>query len=181
VVHVTHPNGTDLTFRLGKFPLQIDDALVDEADIKAENNMATIPGGVVGVAIDHTSASGTFVGNRTTYPNSGPVDGIRWTFADGRLSEQSYESGGAPIETAYAKAPAKGRDRLGYFSVGLNPEIKKLPQMEDQELGAVLVSLGNNTFRGGKNGSPFGVWAVVTGATVTVDGKPLIESGRIGA
>jgi leucyl aminopeptidase (aminopeptidase T) len=178
-VQITHPDGTDLSFRLGKFPIQLDDALVDAADLKAGNNMATVPGGVVGVAIDHTSATGTVMGNHTTYPDSGPVSGSHWTFAEGRLTEQSYASGGAPIEARYAQAPKSGRDRLGYFSIGLNSEINKLPQMEDQELGAVLLQLGGNTYRGGKNASPFGAWLVLKGANVAIDGKPVLDGGRI--
>jgi aminopeptidase len=178
-VHVSHPNGTDLTFRLGKFPIQLDDALIDDADEKAGNYMAVIPGGVVGSAIDHTSASGVVVGNHTTYPDTGPVTGSRWEFTDGHLTKQSYESGGEPIEAAYAKAPRKGRDRLAQFTVGLNPEITKLPQMEDQELGALLFGIGGNQFRGGKNSSPFGAWMVLKDADVSIDGKPLIEDGKI--
>jgi leucyl aminopeptidase (aminopeptidase T) len=176
---VTHSNGTEVSFRLGKFPIQLDDALVDASDVKAGLNMASIPGGVVGVAIDHTSAEGTVVSNHTTYPDRGPVSGIRWDFAGGHLSEQSYDSGGDFIKAAYAKAPRAGRDRLGYISIGLNPEISHLPQMEDQEIGAVLLQIGANDFRGGKNSSPFGAWSVVTGADVAIDGKPLLEGGRI--
>lgn len=179
VVTVSHPNGTEISFRLGKFPIQLDDALVDESDVKVGNNMATIPGGVVGVAIDHTSAEGSIVGNHTTYPDSGPVMGTQWNFSGGHLTDQSYESGGEPIRAAYAKAPRSGRDRLGYFSVGLNPEITHLPQMEDQELGAVLFSLGGNAFRGGKNACPFGAWTVVKGADLSIDGRPVLEGGRI--
>jgi hypothetical protein len=51
--------------------------------------------------------------------------------------------------------------------------------MEDQELGAVLLSLGGNQFRGGKNASPFGAWLVVKGADVSIDGKPLVTDGRL--
>ncbi|MFZ0891822.1 MAG: hypothetical protein WB778_10330 [Thermoplasmata archaeon] len=179
VVRVSHSNGTDLTFKLGKFPIQLDDALVDASDLKAGNNMASIPGGVVGVCIDHTSVEGEVIGNHTDYPPSGPVTGPRWRFSDGHLKAQSYESGGEPILTRYAKAPHAGRDRLGYISVGLNPEITKLPMMEDQELGAVLLQLGANSFRGGKIASPPGPWLVLKGADVSVDGKPLLEDGRI--
>jgi leucyl aminopeptidase (aminopeptidase T) len=74
-VEITHPNGTRLTFRLGRFPIRLDDAMVDEADLRAGNNLAVIPGGVVGVAIDHTSAEGTLEANRDVYPDSGPVSG----------------------------------------------------------------------------------------------------------
>jgi leucyl aminopeptidase (aminopeptidase T) len=178
-VTVSHPNGTELSFRLGKFPIQLDDALVDAADLKVGNNMATIPGGVVGVAIDHTSASGVVVGNHTTYPESGPISEQRWKFEDGHLTEQSYGSGGDPILKDFAKAPRNGRDRLGYISIGLNPELSHSPMMEDQELGSLFLSIGGNTFRGGKNASPFGAWIVVKGTDVTIDGKALVEGGRI--
>jgi leucyl aminopeptidase (aminopeptidase T) len=178
-VRITHPNGTDLSFRLGKFPVQLDDALVDAEDVKAGNNMASIPGGVVGVCIDHTSTEGRVLGNHTTYPESGPVTGHEWSFQHGHLTEQRYDSGGEPILDAYRKAPRAGRDRLGFVSIGLNREITKLPMMEDQELGAVLLQLGENRFRGGKNASPFGAWLVLKDADVTVDGKPLLDGGRI--
>lgn len=178
-VTVTHSNGTDLTFDLGKFPVQLDDALVDSTDLKVGNNMATIPGGVVGVAIDHTSAEGTAVGNHTTYPDTGPVTGIQWTFEGGHLTDQSYESGGDALKAGFAKAPKDGRDRLGYISIGLNPELANSPQMEDQELGAVLLAIGGNAFRGGKVKCPWGAWMVLTGADVKVDGRPLVEGGRI--
>jgi leucyl aminopeptidase (aminopeptidase T) len=179
VATVRHPNGTDLTFRLGKAPIQLDDGMVDDADIQIGNNMASIPGGVVGVVTDVGSASGTLVGNHTTFPDSGPVTGIRWTFVDGHLTEQSYESGGEPILARYNKAPKKGRDRLSYVSVGLNSAITSLPQMEDQESGALLFTIGENRFRGGKNASPFGAWMVVTGADFSIDGKPVIKGGKL--
>jgi leucyl aminopeptidase (aminopeptidase T) len=178
-VTVRHPNGTDLTFRLGRYPLQLDDAMVDEADLRAGNNMATIPGGVVGVSIDHTSASGTVVGNRDVYPQGGRVSDPRWTFASGRLTDAAYGAGGHVLEEEYAEAPAKGRDRLSYFSIGLNRELARSPQMEDQERGAVLLRLGGNRFAGGRNASPFSAWLVVKGANVAIDGKPLLEGGQI--
>jgi leucyl aminopeptidase (aminopeptidase T) len=178
-VTVRHSNGTDLTFRLGKFPIGLDDALVDASDLKAGNNMASIPGGVVGVCIDHTAVDGHVLGNHTTYPQTGPVTGAHWSFSGGHLKEQSYESGGEPLLAAYAKGARAGRDRLGFLSVGLNPEITKLPMMEDQELGAVLLQLGENDFRGGKITAPPGPWLVLKGADLTVDGKPLVEGGRI--
>lgn len=178
-VSVTHPNGTDLSFRLGQFPVQLDDALVDARDLEDGNNMATIPGGVVGVSIDHRSGRGTAVGNHTVYPNTGPASGIQWSFKGGRLVAHEYARGGKAFDAALAEAPPEGRDRLSYFSIGLNPDLTYCPQMEDQELGAVMLRIGGNTFAGGKNASPFGSWMVLDGATVTVDGKPLVRSGKI--
>lgn len=178
-VLVTHPNGTRLEFALGGFPIQLDDAVIDEKDLKDGNNITTIPGGVVGVAADHTSAEGTVVGNHAVYPSSGPAAGVTWTFADGHLASFAYRQGGPAFTKAYAEAPKDGRDRLGYFSIGLNPELAGCPQLEDQEMGAVMLRVGGNAFAGGKNRSPFGSWLTLAGANVTVDGTPLLARGRL--
>jgi leucyl aminopeptidase (aminopeptidase T) len=178
-VRVTHPNGTDLEFRLGRYPLQVDDGLVDAADVKSGNNMATVPGGVVGVAIDHTSAKGSVLGNHTVYPNAGPAKGISWTFRRGHLTDYAYKTGGPAFSKAYRAAPPAGRDRLSYVSIGVNPLLAGCPQMEDQELGAVMFRIGGNVFSGGKNASPFGSWMVLSGADVHVDGRPLLKGGAI--
>lgn len=178
-VRVTHENGTDLEFKLGRYPIALDDGLVDDQDLRIGNNMATIPGGVVGVAIDHTSAKGRAIGNHPVYPSSGPASGIRWTFSDGRLKEFSYDQGGKEFEKEYSAAPRMGRDRLSYFSIGLNPKLASCPQMEDQEIGAVLLSIGGNVFRGGRNRSPFGAWMVLTGTDISIDGLPVLRNGQI--
>ena len=44
---------------------------------------------------------------------------------------------------------------------------------------ALLVGIGGNVFRGGKNDSPFGAWTVLTGADIAIDDKPVVEGGRI--
>ncbi|HTP56018.1 MAG TPA: hypothetical protein VML53_05055 [Thermoplasmata archaeon] len=176
---LTHPNGTSLEWRLGNFPVQLDDALVDSADLRAGNNMATIPGGVVGQAIDHTSARGTVVGNHTVYPDSGPASGLSWTFENGHLTEYRLANGRADFEKVYSAAPKKGRDRLSFVSIGLNSKLSGCPQMEDQELGSVLLRIGGNSFVGGKNPCPFGSWLVVTGGDLSIDGRPAVRRGQI--
>lgn len=176
---LTHPNGTKLEFRLGGFPAQIDDGLVTAADVRSGNNLTSVPGGAVGVAVDHLSSRGTAVGNRTVYPNPGPASGISWTFRRGHLSDHSYKKGAAIFEKAYREAPRQGRDRLSFISIGLNPDLGPCPQMEDQELGAVMLRLGGNRFAGGKNPGPAGPWMVVAGADLAIDGRPLLRAGQV--
>ncbi len=177
-VHLTHPNGTDLEFRLGRFPVQIDDAYVDEDDLRAGNNLATIPGGVVGVAVDHRSASGRAIGDQPVFYNGGRADGLRWSFQAGRLIDRAFSEGGPEFEARFSAAPKNGRDRLSSFSIGLNPDLENLPQLEDQELGTVLLRIGGNTFMGGRNASPFSAWLALRGAEVTIDDRPLLRGGK---
>ena len=177
-VRISHSNGTDLTLRLKKYPVQLDDGLIDAEDLRAGNNLTWMPSGVVSVAVDEAFGEGRIVGNRTVYLGSGPAEGGDWTLRDGRLRSFSYGRGAEHFEKPYGEAP-KGRDQPGLLSIGLNPEISMSPQMEDQELGAVTFRIGGNAFSGGRNSCPFLTWLVVRGADVSIDGRPLLTSGKI--
>ena len=177
-LRIVHSNGTDLTLRLKHYPVQLDDGLVDADDLRAGNNMTWMPSGVAGVAVDEGFGEGRIVANRAVYIGPGPAEGGEWTLRDGRLQSFSYGRGAEHFEKPYGKAP-KGRDQPGYLSIGLNPEISMSPLMEDQELGAVTFRIGGNKFNGGRNPCPFFSWLVVRGADVSVDGQPLLRSGKI--
>jgi len=177
-VSISHPNGTKLELRLKHYPIQLDDGLVDAADLKAGNNVTVIPGGVVGVSVDESFGDGTVVGNQTVNLGGGPAGDARWTFRDGRLASYAYGRGAEHFEKPYRAAP-KGRDKAGYLSIGLNPDLFMSPQMEDQELGAVTVRIGGNKFNGGRNPCPFLSWVVIRGADVSVDGHSLVKEGKL--
>ena len=68
---------------------------------------------------------------------------------------------------------------LSYFSIGLNPEGEAAAPAEDTEEGAVLISVGNNTFAGGTNKSSLRGFVMIAGADVDVDGKTIVAGGRI--
>lgn len=177
-LEVSQADGTRVQLRLRHYRAQLDDGIIDAADIKAGNNLTWMPSGVVGVAVDDSQVDGTVVANRTVYLPAGPADGGRWTFRDGRLQSHTYDRGSEHFEKPYAEA-SKGRDQLGFLSIGLNPEISMSPMMEDQEAGALTLRVGGNRFFGGKNRSDFGSWLTVRGADITIDGKPVVSGGRL--
>ena len=49
----------------------------------------------------------------------------------------------------------------------------------DQEYGAVMLRIGGNAFVGGKNPCPFGSWMVLSGADLSIDGRPVLKGGKI--
>jgi len=178
-LRIRHPNGTDVRLKLGRVRTRIDTGQVDEAARKRPFGMlANNPTGQVFAAIDGARAEGTVVSNRAVYLGSDLYDRLRWTFSAGHLTERSAGKGRAKFERDFAKAP-KGRDVLGLLSIGLNPESKQLFPLEDTEEGAVLFGIGNNAFVGGKIRIPYQGYALVGGATVSVDGAPIARSGHI--
>jgi hypothetical protein len=62
----------------------------------------------------------------------------------------------------------------------LNPRITAIPLLFDQARGSVSLAIGRNSFYGGKSRTPsFTAYQTLGGATFTVDGHTIIESGEL--
>ncbi|MCI4345990.1 MAG: hypothetical protein L3K07_04485 [Thermoplasmata archaeon] len=181
VVRIRHSNGTDLTFRLRGVHARADTGIVDAASKKRRYGvLSNNPTGLLMVGVDKASAAGTLVGNRAVYDTVAAkrFAGTTWKFEAGKLTKRSFGEGAKEFEEAFAKG-GKGREELSYFSIGLNPEGKEAAPAEDTEEGAVLISVGNNTFAGGTNKAKMRGFVMIAGADVEIDGKPIISGGRI--
>jgi leucyl aminopeptidase (aminopeptidase T) len=178
-VRVMASNGTDLTLGLkGRKPIG-DDGIVDASDVKAGNNVAVAPPGFVAVAMDEKSAHGLVVANRPSYLPRGRVDGGQWEFEHGQMVSGSFTDGGETFERMSEEA-SPGWNRGAFFSIGVNPALDPgTPQVEDQEAGAVAIGIGGNAGYGGSNSNPFLAWLIVGEATVALDGKPLVDRGKL--
>ena len=176
---VRHPNGTDLTIPLARRHFTLDVGEVPPAGRRGRyETLANNPSGQLRVAVDGSAARGDLVGNRPIYLAYDRYDGARWSFRDGRLTRFKLDSGAAKFRRDYRAAPA-GRDRFGFFAIGLNPRARELPPCEDFEAGPLLIGDGNNAFSGGRNRNPFLGYALLGGATVEVDGTPIVRDGRL--
>jgi leucyl aminopeptidase (aminopeptidase T) len=170
---ITHSNGTELTLGLRQRAPLVFSGRPRPGDPKRPFEMlSNLPSGSLRVALDETFADGTLLSNRTCYFDDGIANGAHFEFSGGRLRTAKFDSGGERFDKGF-RAGGKGRDQPGMFSIGLNPELRNTPQVEDVEAGAIMVSVGSNRFAGGKNKSPFFGWAVLAGATVEIDGKSL--------
>lgn len=182
-VRISHTNGTDLKLHLvGRRP-KVDDGIVDDADVQAGNVVAVVPSGVTAVGVDETYAEGRFVGNTPgvmfVQGEETPLRGGDWTFARGRLTRASFESGGDAFRRAFAKL-GTGKDRPGLLSVGLNPQISSIPLLFDQQRGIVTVTIGRNSHVGGATRTPhFSVYQSLKAATLEVDGETVVEAGEL--
>jgi leucyl aminopeptidase (aminopeptidase T) len=170
-IHDGH--GTDLTLGLAHRPVRWSTGTIRPAAQRGPyDNMITLPGGALAVALDERVAEGTIVANRTNYFDDGKATGAVFHFAKGRLTEATFEQGQERFDEPYRTA-GKGRDQPGMLRIGLNPELHDTPQLEDVERGAVMVSVGGNRSIGGSNGASFFGWAINVGARVEIDGRPV--------
>ena len=173
-LHVYDDNGTDLTLGLAHRKTLADYGRVTKEDQKLPFRLLTIlPAGVVRVAVSEAVADGTFRANRSTYTDTSMATGGVLNFHNGRMVSYRFDTGSEIFDKPYRRG-GRGRDKLGYVNIGLNPELHNTPQLEDREVGAVTVGIGNNAFLpGGKNRSKFGGTVTNVGVRVEIDGRPL--------
>lgn len=173
-VRIYDGHGTDLTLGLAHRRARLDTGRLSKADLKQPFGMLNLlPAGVLRVALDESVADGTIVANRPSYNDVGMSTGGIFEFRNGRLVRHHFDKGSSFFDKGFRKG-GKGRDRPGYLAIGLNPKLRNTPQLEDREMGAITVTVGNNQFMpGGKNKARFSGIVVNAGARVEIDGKSL--------
>jgi len=176
-VTITHPNGTHIDLGLaGRIPF-LEDGSVDEEDVRAGHYWTVVPGGFLTVALDERFAEGRFVANRLSRHRRGVNTGAQWTFHGGRLiSYESEDNTGVFAEAFRTGGP--GHDRPALLSVGLNSRIRNSPLQDDQGRGVVSLYIGANDHFGGRTRSSFVDYALLEGADVLVDGRPIVRAGE---
>lgn len=181
-LHITNPNGTDLKVQISGRPVTVNDGIISAQD-RRKGGVATsvwLPAGEVYLTPVPGSAEGIMVADRFFFQGK-PIDGLRLEFKGGKLTTMTAQEGIEPLQAAY-NAAGPGKDVLGVVDIGINPGIKspdRSPVHVWAKSGTVTLSVGNNTWAGGDNEVNFGLPAYSPGSTVTVDGKPLIQDGKI--
>jgi leucyl aminopeptidase (aminopeptidase T) len=187
-VHVTHPNGTDLRFQIEVRPVIVNDGVISDEDRErgGASVLAWIPAGEVYTTAVPGTAVGVIVTPETSYLDdpaaSSAIRNLRVEFRDGRVVSMTGEGPGFAAYRALYEAADEGREAFGVLDIGLNPRIR-LP--EGSRLGSFLpaggvtLAFGGNVWAGGENDVAWADARFLTGATVTVDGEPLVQEGRL--
>jgi len=109
------------------------------------------------------------------------VRDVRIAFDGGRLTKFSASENEDFIRADWEEAKGP-KDLLGYLDVGLNPKARSGFLQDAIVAGNVYVAVGSNDeVPGGKNKTDFFLGASLTGATVTIDERPVIRNGKLAA
>jgi leucyl aminopeptidase (aminopeptidase T) len=176
-ISISHPNGTQLTLGLsGRAPM-IEDGAIDAHDKAQGRTYTVLPAGWVAVALDDSVADGTWVANRPSRDGRGVIRDARWTFRAGRLTDLVLGMGRSMFERRYARGgPEKNRPAM--LEIGLNPRLHDFPVVEDHQFGVVTLYIGHNDDYGGRTRGTFREYALLEGADVTIDERPILSGGR---
>ncbi len=180
-VRITHANGTDLELGLGSTAPRVLDGRPRpfRTGDSPSGMLQQVPAGAVQVALDAKTAEGEIQANRRTNIWWNWSSGGTLRFAKGRLASYGFdEEGGTPFARQYATGTA-GRDRTGYLTFGVNPDVRDVANLETIEEGSVTLAVGRNGHLGGKNASSFMSWVTLAGADVAIDGNLVIHKGKL--
>jgi aminopeptidase len=181
-LRITNPNGTDLRVGIAGRPVTVNDGIISVEDQKKGGAATSVwlPAGEVYLVPVPGTGNGTVIADQFFYQGEA-IRKLKLDFKDGRLTSMTAEEGLEPLQAAY-DAAGQGRDLLGVIDIGINSGIRSpegSPVHVWAKAGTVTVSVGDNTWAGGDNRASFGFAAYSPGSTVTVDGKPLVQDGKL--
>ncbi len=181
-LRITNPNGTDFRVGISGRPITVSDGIIS-ADDRKKGGAATsvwLPAGEVFLTPVPGTANGVVVTDED-YLQGHRIEGLRLQFKDGRLTSMTAKAGLEPLKALY-DAAGPGKDLLGVIDIGINPGVKA-PEGKAlrvwSQAGTVTVVVGNNTWAGGDNQVQFAAFGSSPKSTVTVDGKPLVQDGKL--
>ena len=181
-VRITAPNGTDLRMRIAGRPSYVSDGIISPEDQRRAGPATTVwlPAGEVYLVPLAGTAEGVVVADHDFFRGD-PIEGLRLEFKGGKLTSMTAKSGLERLKTLY-DASGPGRDELSALDIGINPGLK-LPAGKPiypwSRAGLVTVAVGNNVWAGGTNEGSFLVAPHLPDATLAVDGKVLVEGGKL--
>jgi leucyl aminopeptidase (aminopeptidase T) len=181
-LHITNPNGTDLKVGIAGRPITVNDGIISPEDRKKGGAATSVwlPAGEVYLTPVPGTGEGTVVVDQFFFQGK-PIEELRLVFKGGKLTSMTAKDGLEPLQAAY-DAGGPGKDVLGVIDVGINPSIKS-PESSPVHVwgkaGTVTVVVGDNTWAGGSIQANFGLAAYAPGTTVTIDGKPLVQDGKL--
>ncbi len=179
-VHISHSNGTNLTFAIRDRPVHVRDGIIDQEDVSKGNFTESLPSGSVLVAPIESSAEGTVFFDAPQALMGKMVKGFTMKFQNGKLASFDAKENLDAFAGMYRGASGD-KDRLGSFSIGINPKAQFMGLIGADELalGGVTIGIGSNKDFGGANDTTVGYAQTLSKATVEVDGRPLVQEGKV--
>jgi hypothetical protein len=190
-VRITSPSGTDLRFRAGQRPVNLQDG--DASQARARKGVVLIdkeielPAGAIRVAPIEDSVEGVIAFPPSQWDGR-PVEGLKLRFAKGRVVEATATTGRDAVEAEMQKAGDAGR-AFREFALGFNPWLavpERAPWIPYYGYGSgvVRLSLGDNTELGGAvvstgSGPAYVRWNFFTDLTVTIGNTTWVRGGRM--
>ncbi|AMY08254.1 Thermophilic metalloprotease (M29) [Luteitalea pratensis] len=182
---VTTPAGTDIRFRVGDRPFNLQDGdasreRIAEAKVRVDREVE-LPAGVLRVAPLESTVQGTLVVPKARF-GATVVTRARLEIKDGLVVKATADEGQAALDAFLASAP--GAKQFREFGLGFNPKLvvpagqTALPYYGYGD-AVVRLSLGDNEEIGGAVRGGGVRWLFFPDTTVTVGSTTLVKNGKL--
>jgi leucyl aminopeptidase (aminopeptidase T) len=176
-VRITAPNGTDFKFKVKGGKVGVSDGVMSDDKTKSGNARIWLPAGEVYIPVK-PNGEGKLVDDRIIQSGK-ELTGVTAEIKGGKITNISAKTGWDAIKPLYDAAEAS-KDQVSAFDIGCNPAFKNVGKMEAwAPAGTVTVTTGFNGWAGGNITNPFGFTFQLSNATVTFDGKTVVENGAL--
>lgn len=180
-VKMTTPQGTNLAFRLSKVPPRVNSGLsFNNNPTPTGMTAAWLPAGEVYAPVEPGSANGTLVVPEIDIRGQS-IKNLKLRFTNGRITDIQADNNVNFVKTMLGSAKGDA-DMLSLFDIGINRNSQPLQNSSyySWEMGGmVTLSTGDNAWAGGSTKSDVGLSFHVPGATVTINGKPVVDKGKL--
>ncbi len=185
-VHITSASGTDLRFRAGDRPANLQDG--DASAARAAKGRVLVdhgfelPAGVGRVAPIEGTVEGVIAFPPSQWDGRA-VEGLRLRFSRGRVVEITAASGREAVEAEMRRAGDAGR-AFREIGLGFNP-LLAVPDRQPwipyygYGAGVVRLSLGDNAELGGAVRGGYVRWNFFTDLTIAVGGTTWVRAGTL--
>ncbi len=174
------PGGTDFEFEFEGVEAAIYTGEIRPVHAIKATYFGSLPSGALSIALKQGSGHGRVV-STMPIPQVGEfIKGLTWVFEKGRITKAEAAENFKHFQIFWDDdKKKKGADQLGTLSIGLNPNSSYGFLTSDLVEGCVTLLIGDNTYLGGTNDSDYGFPISFKDATLEVDGKKLVEDGKI--
>jgi aminopeptidase len=138
-IRISSPSGTDLRFQTKAAQPMVDDGIISASDVRRGFAEASLPAGKIVSAISPDSADGVVLSTDPVFLMGRPIKGLSLRFAKGVLVEWSA-LGHAELLDNLLQNRRAGGNRMGWFSIGLNPAPE--PCMLDNSIVQNYIGIG---------------------------------------
>jgi hypothetical protein len=111
-----------------------------------------------------------------------PVTGLTIDVAAGKITSIAAASGGERLLAAYNSAAGDGREQLTILDIGINPALSAAADSKTRTwvpAGMVTLVFGTDVWANGTNRSAFSISTFLTGTTLAVGARTVVQNGAL--
>jgi leucyl aminopeptidase (aminopeptidase T) len=179
-IKLTSKAGTDITFQVANIPARINCGQSSENISASGPAQVWLPAGETYACTDPVSASGIVVVPTMSFRGH-EIKNLKLTFKNGKITNLKADQNGAILQESLDMSTGE-KDALSLVDVGLNPNCHPLKGSEYyswEMAGMVSIGTGNNSWAGGNVESDIGLSFHLANATLSVDGKMIVDNGQL--